>query len=269
MKLDGKQGQSLRWSVTGALIGALLSLAVFAPAAWLARAIEQSSGGRLLLADARGSIWSGSALLVLTGGRGSRDGSALPGRIEWHSGLSGAALALHLRQACCLNGVVSLTLRPGIGNAKVALSSSPRDWVARWPAAWLAGLGTPWNTLQPGGAVRLSTQQLSFEQTLGRWRQTGQMVFDFMNLTSRVSTVEPLGSYRFSVTGDAARPGVSLLKLSTQEGALMLSGEGTLDAGKAHFLGVAKAAAGREAALDNLLNIIGRRQGAQSVISIG
>jgi len=269
VKLEGKQGQVLRWSVAGAIIGVLLSLTLFAPAAWLARAIEQSSGGRLLLADARGSVWSGSALLVLTGGQGSLDGSALPGRIEWHTRLSGAALALNLSQPCCLNGVVSLTLQPGIGSAKLTLTSTHRDWVARWPAAWLAGLGTPWNTLQPGGSVRLSTQQFSLERTLGRWRQTGQVAFDFMNLTSRVSTVEPLGSYRFSVTGDATRPGVSLLKLSTQEGALMLSGEGTLDGGNTHFRGVAKAAPGRETALDNLLNIIGRRQGAQSAISIG
>jgi general secretion pathway protein N len=35
------------------------------------------------------------------------------------------------------------------------------------------------------------------------------------------------------------------------------------------FRGEATAAEGDEGALDNLLNIIGRRQGARSVISIG
>lgn len=258
-----------RWSVAGSIAGALLCLIMFAPASWLANAIEQSTGGRLLLADARGSIWSGSALPVLTGGRGSRDSSALPGRVEWSSGLSGTSLALHLRQACCLNGVVTLNLQPGIGSAKITLASDSSGWIARWPAAWLGGLGTPWNTLQLDGLVRLSTQQLSLEWVLGRWHQTGQLAFDFVSLSSRVSTVEPLGTYRFSVTGGAARSGVSSLRLSTQEGALMLTGEGTLDGGRAHFRGSAKAAPGRESALDNLLNIIGRRQGAQSVISIG
>jgi general secretion pathway protein N len=38
---------------------------------------------------------------------------------------------------------------------------------------------------------------------------------------------------------------------------------------KFRFSGQASAAAGAEAALNNLLNIIGRRQGARSVISIG
>jgi general secretion pathway protein N len=35
------------------------------------------------------------------------------------------------------------------------------------------------------------------------------------------------------------------------------------------FRGEARAAEGSQAALDNLLNIIGRRQGERSVISIG
>ena len=35
------------------------------------------------------------------------------------------------------------------------LLPSPGGWVAQWPSAWLGGLGTPWNTLQLGGSVRL------------------------------------------------------------------------------------------------------------------
>lgn len=267
--LVGKRSPLTRWSMSGATLGALLSLIAFAPASWLASSIEQASGGRLLLADARGSIWSGSALLVLSGGRGSRDSSALPGRMTWRTELGRQGLLVHLNQACCLNGAVILRMQPGLGSAKLSLPADQGPWIARWPSAWLGGLGTPWNTLQLEGSVRLSAQQLSIEWALGRWRQTGQLNFDVVNLSSRVSTVEPLGSYRFSISGDTARPGVNLLQLSTQDGALMLSGEGTLDNGRAHFQGVAKAAPGRETALDNLLNIIGRRQGAQSLISIG
>ena len=39
--------------------------------------------------------------------------------------------------------------------------------------------------------------------------------------------------------------------------------------GKGNFTGEATAAPGREAALANLLNIIGRRNGARSVITVG
>lgn len=265
----GKRRRLLRWSVGGAVLGALLSLLAFAPASWLARGIDQASAGRLLLADARGSIWAGSGLLVLSAGRGSHDASALPGRMAWRTELSRQGLLVHLSQPCCLNGEVSLQLQPGLGSAKLSLAAAQLPWIARWPSAWLGGLGTPWNTLQLEGSVRLSAQQLSLEWALGRWRQAGQLHFDIVNLSSRVATVEPLGSYRFSISGDASRPGVNRLQLSTLEGALMLNGEGTFDNGRVHFQGVAKAAPARETALDNLLNIIGRRQGAQSLISIG
>ena len=57
--------------------------------------------------------------------------------------------------------------------------------------------------------------------------------------------------------------------LTTTSGALQLSGNGQFAAGRLRFRGQASAAPGSEAALNNLLNIIGRRQGAQSVISIG
>jgi general secretion pathway protein N len=265
----GKHNAPLRWSVAGLVLGMLICLIVFAPASWLARSVERSTNGHLLLADTRGSIWSGSAVLVLTGGRGSRDSSALPGRIEWNMGFSGTALALRLRQACCLNGEVAMLLQLGLGSATVTLPATSNAWIARWPASWLGGLGTPWNTLQLGGSVRLSTNNLRVEWAQGRWRQSGQLDLDFVNLSSRVSTLAPLGSYRFSVIGDAAGAGVSRLRLSTQDGALLLSGEGTFGGGKARFIGEASAAPGREDALNNLLNIIGRRQGARSVISIG
>ena len=72
-----------------------------------------------------------------------------------------------------------------------------------------------------------------------------------------------------TLAGDHANAGVSQLPLSTQEGALQLSGAGSLGPGGVRFRGEARAAEGDEAALANLLNIIGRREGARSVISIG
>jgi general secretion pathway protein N len=61
--------------------------------------------------------------------------------------------------------------------------------------------------------------------------------------------------------------------LATTSGPLQLSGSGQLlGAGASQalrFRGTASAAPGSEAVLNNLLNIIGRRQGAQAVISIG
>ncbi|MFY7866532.1 type II secretion system protein N [Roseateles sp.] len=267
----GRSNAALRWSVAGAALGGMLSLLLFAPASWLAHALASASRDHLLLTDTRGSIWSGSGVLVLTGGAGSRDASQLPGRLQWSMGLKGLGLELRASQACCINGELQMQIKPGWGRVEIHLSSHA-DWLARYPASWLAGLGTPWNTLQLGGSLRLASRDFRLEWVQGRWRQFGQLDLDLLNLSSRISTLAPLGSYRFSLSPESSDPsksGVSKMNLITLDGALLLSGQGTIAAGKARFMGEASAAPGREAALGNLLNIIGRRQGARSVISIG
>ena len=258
-----------RWALGGALIGILATLIIFAPASWLARALASATNDHLLIVDTRGSVWNGSGVLVLTGGTGSRDASALPGRLHWRMAVKGLGLQLAARQDCCINGDLLLGIKPGLGRVEISVDNRA-DWLARLPAGLLAGLGTPWNTLQLGGSLRLSARELRLESVQGRWRQFGELQLDLLNLSSRVSTVAPLGSYRFTVTADTANPGVSTLRLSTLEGALQLSGVGTLNSGgKSRFTGEAGAAPGREEALNNLLNIIGRRQGARSVLTIG
>ncbi len=263
------QRQPRRWAWAGGVLGSLLALLLFAPASWMAGLVADASEGHLLLTDARGSIWSGSGVLVLTGGAGSRDATALPGRIDWTLGLKGLGFALRARQDCCINGELQILVQPGLSRLTISLpSQAPGEWLARFPAAWLGGLGTPWNTMQLNGNVRLSAQDFKLERVQGRWLQAGRLDLNLVNLSSRISTLAPLGSYRLSLSGEPS--GSSRLQLITLDGALLLSGQGTLGGGgKARFLGEAAAAPGREAALNNLLNIIGRRQGARSVISIG
>jgi general secretion pathway protein N len=98
---------------------------------------------------------------------------------------------------------------------------------------------------------------------------TGQVDLLLMGVSSRLSTLDSLGTYRLSLQGGADPASPTLLNLSTVEGALQMNGMGQWSGGKLHFNGGANAAPGNEAALNNLLNIIGRRQGALSVISIG
>ena len=253
--------------IGGALLGAVAGLLAFAPAAWLADGVTSASGQRLLLADARGTVWRGSAVAVLTGGAGSRDAAALPGRLEWTVGLSGRQITLTARHECCLNGDLRLLIAPGIGGVKFTLP--PASGVrAQWPAGWLAGLGTPWNTLQLGGWLRLSSPGLVLESVAGRWRFDGRAEIALDAISSRLSTLPSLGSYRINVAGTAAT-GDAGITLSTTEGPLQLSGSGQWAASQLRFRGEARAAEGSEAVLNNLLNLIGRRQGALSVISIG
>lgn len=257
-----------RWGLWGAVIGGLVGVLAFAPAAWLANVVERASDGHVLLADARGSIWQGSAVAVLSGGPGSRDARSLPGRLQWTLRPSGLALALRLEQACCLNGTPTLFLRPGLGTLTVTLQGGT-GWIGQWPAEWLAGLGTPWNTLQLGGALRLSSPGMTLSSAQGRMQVQGQAALEVLDAASRVSTLERLGSYRMQLQGDPANAGQAQLNLSTVDGALQLSGQGTFGTGGLRFRGEARATEADQPALTNLLNIIGRRDGARSVISIG
>jgi len=259
-----------RWLALGTFVGGLVALVAFAPAAWLAGMVSSLSGGYFMLSDARGSVWSGSAVLVLTAGEGSRDASALPGRLHWSVGVEGLAVGVRLRQDCCISGEQRLRIVPGLGRMRVELLPSGSGGpLGQWPAAWLSGLGTPWNTLQLSGALQFSTPGIVLESASGRWTFSGRADFELQSLASRISTLDILGTYRLTLAGDGAqREGTSVL-LTTTTGALQLTGNGQFAAGRLRFRGQASAAPGSEAALNNLLNIIGRRQGAHAVISIG
>lgn len=259
---------SRRWGVAGALMGLAVGAIAFAPARWLAGAVAAASGERVLLADARGTVWSGSAVAVLSGGTGSRDAAALPGRIAWAISPARSGAEVRLTQPCCLNSEVVVRLSPGLGRWSATLVS-PGSWVGQWPTAWLAGLGAPWNTLQLGGTLRLLSPGIVIEAVAGRWRVEGEAELEFVNASSRLSTLDSLGDYRLRLAGDAANAGQPQIVLSTLDGALHLSGSGNLGPGGVRFRGEARAGEGAETALANLLNIIGRRDGARSLISVG
>jgi general secretion pathway protein N len=263
---DKSRGAARRGAAVGFVVGAIVFFIANIPAAWVAHAVAGATNQRLLLADARGSLWSGSARAVLTGGPQSRDASALPGRLEWSLGLRSYGFELKAQHACCLNGAVAVQVRPGIG--KLAYTLPPGlGWIGQWPTGWLSGLGTPWNTLQLGGAVRLLSPGMRLEAVQGRWRIDGRAEIELLGVSSRMTTLNTLGNYRLSIS--AAQGGTPRLQLSTQDGALQLSGEGSLGPAGLSFRGDARAEAADEPALNNLLNIIGRREGARSVISIG
>lgn len=134
-----------------------------------------------------------------------------------------------------------------------------------WPAALLSGLGTPFNTLRPEGTLSLRTTDLVLQFAGGRMAMAGRADIDIQNMASSVSQLRPLGSYRLSLQGGD----VPTLDLSTLEGPLRLSGNGSLVGNRLRFSGEATALPEREAALSVLLNLLGRRVGARSVITLG
>ncbi len=250
------------WALAGVFIGLLAALVIWAPASWAAAALAQASEGRVLLADARGTVWDGSARLVVTGGSGSADAAGLPSRIEWRlrPALDGARLSLSA--GCCTTAPLALALSARAGGAALSVVDGP---ASQWPATLLTGLGTPWNTLAPEGTVQLQTRGLRLHWNAQRLQVEGSADLTLLNVSSRIATIRPLGSYRLRLAGGPT-PG---LELDTLGGALTLKGSGQWVGGRLRFNGEARATPGREAALDNLLNIIGRRDGSRALITMG
>jgi len=291
-----------RLAIVGAVIGLLVGIVVSLPASLLANAVAKATGDQFLLSEAEGTVWSGSAITVLTGGAGSNDASVLPTRLEWTLRPRWNGLSLHLTQDCCLAHGVDLSVRrtldawqvrvigpderdrpaaspvkttPGAGDADAAalVSATP---VGQWPMGWLEGRGFPWNTIHPGGVLTLSTQNLSFALKGGHWRTLGSAQIEIRQASSRLTTLDSLGTYRMLIQPDPStqlKPGDGasrdLVWISTIDGALQMEGRGLVGATGLRIRAEAHAAPGSEAALNNLLNLIGRRTGAASVISIG
>jgi general secretion pathway protein N len=261
---------SRRWATWGGLTGLLAGLVVFAPANWLASWVQTGTQGRVQLARAEGTVWSGSAQLVLTGGPGSRDARLLPGRMSWTLRPGLTQWALQLQHAPYLNGPVELRFGPGLGRLHAEVRHTG-NWIGQFPTAWLAGLGTPWNTVQPGGALRIDSRDLALEWAKGRLMLRGELSVELRDLSSRLVTLPRLGSYRISLRGDPDGSGTALVTLTTQDGSpLRLSANGSWSASGLRLRGEAAAASDNDMpALANLLNIIGRREGTRTLLTIG
>ncbi len=281
--LTATSSTSTRWAWMGAGLGLTLALITQAPAHWLTQVIEQASDERMLLQDPQGTVWNGSAQWVLNEGRLNIASSAdlarpanttsLPTRVTWQLGprvdLANMRLALSatIASACCTPQPVRVDVSPMWRGLRVQVS----DHTSNWPASWLVGLGAPWNTIQPEGRMQLRTTQLQWTQQAGQQQNPsqgqlqGQAELQMQQLSTRLSTLRPLGSYRIRVQGGDTMA----ITLDTVEGSLRLTGSGQLLNGRVRFNGEASAAPDAEAALSNLLNILGQRQGTKSILKMG
>ncbi len=257
----GAASVATAWSLAGIAIGASVALLCCAPAAWLAKGVQTASNGHIVLADARGTVWNGSSRFVFTGGAASTDATELPQGIIWTLRPSFSGLNARISAPCCTSAPLSALVSPSFSGADAALALP----VVRMGAAALAGLGTPWNTIAPQGQLQLQSQALRLAWREGRMRVNGSATMDLTDMSSRLSTLAPLGDYRLTLLGGD----VPSLKLETLKGGLELSGAGQWVGARLRFNGEASAAPESLDALSNLLNIIGRRNGPRSVITLG
>ncbi|MET0858712.1 MAG: type II secretion system protein N [Telluria sp.] len=252
--------RALLWGLATVLAGALTVLAFF-PAAWLGPIVEQQTGGRLTLGDAQGTLWRGSAFIGGAPGAGGAVTPLLPGRFAWR--LSPLVLL----------GSVSLQLENPLALSQpVRITGSWSQWQVSpaelmLPAEGLAGLGAPLNTLAPSGVMRLSWSTLELMRQQQAVAVNGRTVLVMNDMGSRMSPVKPLGSYELAMDWQGQQ---AKLNLTTVRGALLLSGNGSLDRGRLQFSGQAAAANGYEETLGNLLNLLGQRRmvGGKNIIAL-
>ena len=243
---------ALPWLAAGGLASAI-TLVSLAPAAWVAPQFANATDGHVNLVDPEGSLWRGSATLMLAPGVERSAATLLPGRIEWRTQfwpLLTGRVRMRMRQTEAMPEPVTLdaTWRGAVMSAGTMAV----------PASLLAGLGTPFNTLDLQGDVRLGWSD---------WRLLGKNAFGQLTVTidgmsSRVSRVKPLGSYRAVLQAKGASAD---LDLTTIQGPLFLDGHGAFGAANAGFRGTAHAAPEQQANLAGLLNLLGHPIGKGAV----
>ena len=250
-----------RAALLGSLGGLLGALIIFAPAAWMAAGLFEATNGRVQLLDVRGTVWTGSGRVLLTAGSGSRDKAVLPGTLSWQLRPAWAGLKLQISAVCCTPSPVQARFSFSWNTTEINIDDS----VSQWPAALMSGLGTPWNTVQADANLQLTTQNLVFKLLDGRVAVSGAAQLKALDVSSRLSKIKPMGSYLLTFTGGL----VPVLELTTLSGAFRLSGNGSWVGSRLRFNGNASVDPDMVDAFTNLLNIIGRRQGVQSVITLG
>ena len=259
-------GGSRAWiaAVVGGVAATLVTATALAPAQWVDIAVRTISGGHVELAEATGTIWNGSATLVLASG-GSRDDarSSLPDRLSWHVRpwpLLVGTLDLTLRHPSALTTPLQVT---AYLDGRLQLGST----TLRIPAAMLAGLGAPWNTVRPGGTISLHTDGVQ----LARGQCRGNLTAEWEYASSALTPVAPIGHYLLQTSGPY--PGTRL-QLQTISGPLELAGSGTInEGGRLRFSGIARpqptADPATKSQLTGLISLLGRRDGDAAILSFG
>jgi general secretion pathway protein N len=245
-----RMGLPALFVVVVSVFGTLLAMM---PAAWIVPQFSKATQGHVNLVDPAGSLWHGSATLMLAAGSDGGGATLLPGRIQWTTAfwpLFTGRVHMTMRQTEAMPDAVIVDATPRGANMTAGQIAVP--------ASLLGGLGAPFNTLNMEGSVRLSWTEF---RVLGQ-NAYGQLVVTLDDMASSVSRVRPLGSYRVALQAQGAQTGIDL---STSKGPLMLTGSGSLSAQSTSFQGTAKAAPDQRENLAGLLNLLGRHTDPDTV----
>lgn len=232
-----------------AIMAVVVTAACFAPAAWVGDFVAGHS--RLRLVYPSGTIWNGSAVLGVSDGRSIR---MLPGRVGWN-----------IRWKDLMYGRMGLAIEHGTIEDEIKVSYDGRMVYlgagrVLWPAAMLEILGAPFNTISPGGLLRIRWG----ESRLSDAGFFGTVQVDWNNAQSALSPVVPLGDFRVAITANGSD---GEARLTTLRGPLLLEGNGQMQAGAIRFSGTADAEPEMRASLNGLIGVLGPRSGEKVLLN--
>ena len=224
----------------------ILALIATAPATLVDAGLRRASDGRLRLAEAQGTLWSGTGQLEIRAAGGQTGvARSLAWRLVPESLLRGHLVCeVGLEQATRHFPVTISFSRIELANADINL-----------PAAAL-GLGVPEIALlELTGEVLLQVSSLS----IGRSATRGNATLQWRAAGSALSPVSPLGDYELRLEGEG--PAVRAVLLTLQ-GPIQLDGKGSWTHGnRPAFLAVARVPAQHQQQLAPLLRLIAVEHG--------
>lgn len=230
-----------RWTLYGLV--AIGTGIVNLPASLVGKALEHTSQQRIRMLYSQGTIWHGQLNVSI---QGPKHTIAIPNPIEWR---------IHLWPS---QSWPRLTLTHTQLTQPLEIAWTHGQWSIRkgslqLPAAWLSALGAPFNTIRPEGVLLWSWENWDAEKNLNiqcMWRDA----------QSALSNIRPLGEYTMTLSGSRNHP--VQITISTQQGPLILEGQGTWDPKHRFSLtGFASAHPKDQIALQGLMSQLGKQEG--------
>jgi general secretion pathway protein N len=229
------------WIAAGTFMYAA-ALAMLAPATLIDGVASRASDGRVRLAEAQGTLWSGHAEIALRNGANAVRAGAISWRLR---GLTAAPAALAFD--------VTVGARPFV--TRVSLSRIELNEAALSLPARALGVAIPrLATIEPTGELLLRVSRLAITRDGASFDAT----VEWANAGSALTKVAPLGAYAMRV----AHTGSTLeATLRTLQGPLQLEGRGGwMAGGQPGFAAVARVTS-RDSELKPLLGLIGVPRG--------
>ena len=192
-----------------------LVLVATAPASLVDAGLQRASDGRLRLAEARGTLWSGTGQFEVRGAAG-------------RTGV-GRDIAWRFQPQALLRGGLGFDVDIGQSGRRFPLSLSPRrieitGAELALPAAMLGAAVPRLAALRPTGDLLVHVAELAY----AAGEISGNATVEWRSAGSLLTTVSPLGDYELRVEGGA---GTMKASLRTVRGPLQLDGKGSREYG--------------------------------------